>query len=650
MNRLRLVMLCWILVTVVPGQMMQRRLFSFSVKGYEVHFSSDLQNKDRQIADASFNGKSSLNTFFESIGVNGTGSIYHPNLMFYSLNTGLGVNQNVYAQAFSEQEKTRSQNVFNDIAFQSIWLGSKPLNFAMGYNQKYSKLNSNFFDNSINRSRRWYTRGSWRTPSFCLNMETGRSRRAEAYGNRSIIHAERTSGLRGAWGTMQSINGSANLNFSRVIREEKGLYRTDVRNMTLQSSNSLPLHNKGKSELYSSLFVNQILSKEDLQTVNITNSANYEWSHTLNSTAGYLFRYSDTNGRVNRSHTANTALNHQLYASLTTLLSLRQDYYIEHDYQQRTTDFTGDWQYTKKLPVGRLNMNYAYLPHWENINSEDPLKRWVEDVLNFDIFDQIILRQENILPATIEVFNAEGTFQYQADLDYSVLVFDNRVELIKTPTTSIPDSQAVLIRYQWQGRKNEVSGSVGKQFGVSYDYQTFWGLNFGMRQSTMEYPKSDWTTLTVEDNRRDRSYFITVDYPPVKLTSEYTSSNSSITPYERLDTGFNTILGSFLTQYIMLNLQYGSEFLPLKDDRQMNTFIMLEAFRRLSRAIKIKVGFSQKEVDGKYNQIFEKRYHAILKYQNRRFDLTVSYENFLSRVFKETEMDQQWKIQLDFRS
>ena len=108
MSRLPLVMICWLLVTLLPGQMMQRKLISFTLRSYEVHFSSDIQNKDRQIADASFNGKSSLNTYFETLQINGTGSIYHPNLMFYSLSTGLGLNQNIYAQAFSQQGNTRT--------------------------------------------------------------------------------------------------------------------------------------------------------------------------------------------------------------------------------------------------------------------------------------------------------------------------------------------------------------------------------------------------------------------------------------------------------------------------------------------------------------------------------------------------------------
>lgn len=650
MNRtIQLFVFCF-LTGITSAQITQKKWFSYKLRGYEVHMSSDIQNKNRQIKDAAFNGQSSINTYFESLQLNGYGSLYHPNLMLYTLTAGLGINQNTFSQSFSKNGKTKNNNFFQNIAFQSIWLGTKPYNIIIGYRRKYRKINSNFFDDSISQDNSWTAKGNWRTPTFKMNIDFGNDKRLEEYGNREIYAHEKRSGFRGSWGDPAKGNGAFNLNQNRVERVETGLYNTDIKNTTLQLTNSLPLKNHGKTTIYSSLFGNRIQSDKDIINVNISTRANYQWSKTLTFDGGYFFRYNDTQEQVSNNHTFNANLNHQLYASLATQLMFQEDILLESQYQKKGRELNAEWKYTKKLPLGRLFIDYAYKPRSEDIHSEYPLFRWVEDIYSFDNFNTIVLRQDNIKEESVEIYDETGVVQYFSNLDFVIYVYDNRIEIQKTPLSSIPDSSDVLIRYSWGGRTDEGSQSTAEQFGISYEYQSFLGINVGFKNRAMKYPKQAWTTLTKEDEKQERSYFLNLEYSPVSIRTNYTVSNSSITPYERLETNINTILGSYLTQYILLNVQYGSEYLPLRHDTQINTIISVELFRRLTRSLKVNSGFTQKIVDGKLNKLFEQRWYIQSKMENRKMALVFSYEKLIYRFFKEIETDQHWKFQIDFKN
>lgn len=650
MNRSYQIMLLLCVISIVKAQrpMYNLRLLSVKISGYEVHLSSDIQNKNRSIKNASYNGQSKMSTFFETFKIKTRGSIYHPNLMAFTFATSLGGNQNAFKQTSSGLKA--NNNLFQDIAFQSVWLGNKPFNLLIRYNQKYRRNKSSFFDNSINQYKRWDGQGNWRNPVVKMNATFSNDIRTENYSDRVIFVAERRLGLRSSWGGVNKGNGTFNINRNRVKRHETNLYNTDVLNTTLQFNNTIPLKNAGKTTVYTSLFGNTIVGIKNVSGLNWLAQSNYEWSNTLQSDASYFFRYNENGGKVSRNHTYNTNVQHQLYKSLTSLFSIKQNYYFEKEYQKQITELMANWDYTKKLPRGRLALYYSLKPKWEAIHSEAPLYRWEEELFEFDVFNTIILRNENIIQTSIEVYDKAGAIQFLQDIDYALYDYGNRVEIQKLPSSSISDSAEVLVRYRWEGRNDEDSQSRIKQFKITYDYQSFWGITTGYSRSAAEYPKRNWTTLTTEDEKTERRYFIKFNYAPVTVQTNYTISNSSITPYERFDIGINSIFGSYLTQYFLINLQYGSEYSPLRNDTQKNTMLTLEAFRRLSRALKINTRFIQKRVEGQLNKLFEQRWRTVLKFQNRKIGASISYEHVKYRFFSESETNRQWVIRVDFKT
>ncbi|MFH1853201.1 MAG: hypothetical protein ABIA75_12740, partial [Candidatus Neomarinimicrobiota bacterium] len=207
----------YILAAIAPGlltaqQLPMVKLFQYRINDYELHFSGDFQSKLRRIEDASYNGKSRRQAFREVLEIGGDGSIYHPNLMVYSLALDAGLNQNLFSWAGPQQSQSTDRGFFRNIAFQSALLSKKPLSVSLGYLRKYRQLNNDFFQDSEDLTRRANLNATWRNRRLPLSFGYTTDQREEYFGSRQVLVDEERYSLSGAWGGLESFRGNVRAN------------------------------------------------------------------------------------------------------------------------------------------------------------------------------------------------------------------------------------------------------------------------------------------------------------------------------------------------------------------------------------------------------------------------------------------------------
>jgi hypothetical protein len=146
------------------------------------------------------------------------------------------------------------------------------------------------------------------------------------------------------------------------------------------------------------------------------------------------------------------------------------------------------------------------------------------------------------------------------------------------------------------------------------------------------------------------SWFCRVNYPPFNLDLKREASNSKITPYENWSATVDGILGAYLSQYFLARAQFGTQILPLRDDRQKFSSVLLRYFRRLSRNLRAEVSWQQRSVQGSLNELIERKWDVILKYDHTKVSFSLEYYLVDTQFFEELEYNQQWIASISIRS
>ncbi|MFH1851504.1 MAG: hypothetical protein ABIA75_04100 [Candidatus Neomarinimicrobiota bacterium] len=644
----------YIIAAVAPclltaQQLPMVKLFQYRITDYELHFTGDFQSKLRRIEDASYNGRSRRQALREVLEIGGDGSIYHPNLMVYSLALDAGLNQNLFSWAGPQQSQSTDRGFFRNVTFQSVLFSKKPLSMSLGYLRKYRQLNNDFFQDSEDLTRRANLNATWRNRRLPLSFGYTTDQREEYFGSRQVLVDEERYSLSGAWGGLESFRGNVRANHSQIHRREIGLYDIQIENTTVQSGFSLPLGANRRNSYQASLYGNNIVGTDTVTSITWNNRIQQELGRNLRSTAQYNYQYYLNSGTVAQTHRLNSNLQHQLYLSLTSTAGINWEFYQEDAYRKRDLEYRLGWEYTKKLPAGRLSANLEYKPHWTEINSDQGVTRRGEITHNFSESVSLLLPVSGVVPGTVEISDLTGLINYLNEFDYNIYEVGTTVEIQRTPVSAIPDSVDILVRFVYTGERTETTAYDNLSYGVTYQYQSFWGLIAGYKGNSINYSGVSPVSFYSYDERRDHNWFLKLDYNPLMLELTRESSDSRITPYTNTTLSLNGILGSYLSQYLMAQVQVGVQELPLRDDSQEFNRIVMEYFRRLSRNLKAQVSWGQREIRGSMNDLREQKWQGTVRYEVRKLTANLQYEYSERKFFREKEQDSRWSLSIDIR-
>ena len=146
----------------------------------------------------------------------------------------------------------------------------------------------------------------------------------------------------------------------------------------------------------------------------------------------------------------NGGLQHKLYLSLITNL------FADYSRLNRTSGFdsyetnfkTGiEFNYTKKIPLGQLNLSYRYFRHHQSAASESSIIQIRSEKHVLSDSEIVLLDRPYIDPATVFVKDETGTIVFQPGFDYLLIERNNFYEIQRVPGGLIINNQSVYIDY-----------------------------------------------------------------------------------------------------------------------------------------------------------------------------------------------------------
>lgn len=277
----------------------------------------------------------------------------------------------------------------------------------------------------------------------------------------------------------------------------------------------------------------------------------------LNSSYSY-YRMEDISQLLNINRIRG-ALKHQLYESLTS--ELFADYsktnhtiYMEDDFK------TGvEFRYTKKIPIGQINLGYRYLRHHSTTESEESIINILYEIHTLSDLDGTFLDKPYVDPWSVEVTDITGTIIYQEGLDYLVNSFNDYTIVFRIPGGQILQNQEVSISYSavQPGSNHFEANNNTFHAGLTVLDRLLTIYYRGGTQNFENVQEADFLTLNQYTQHVVGGKLY---YKFVTGGVEYDHYNSSIIPYKRIN------------YFLNMNFQIKSKFIvslnsSLKDYR-----------------------------------------------------------------------------------
>jgi hypothetical protein len=163
------------------------------------------------------------------------------------------------------------------------------------------------------------------------------------------------------------------------------------------------------------------------------------------------------------------SVSHKLFDSLVSSARAGGSYVDLPGEFQSTSEFvSGSLDYTKKVPLGRLDAGGAIgYSHQDNGDRGATVTVFDEPRTFTDPFDIIIARRNVIGPITVtdqaHIPKIEGT-------DFTAMIFPDRVEIHRQPLGTIANGQTVLITYQVGPEPGNSIDTTTQNYSVRYTF------------------------------------------------------------------------------------------------------------------------------------------------------------------------------------
>lgn len=235
-----------------------------------------------------------------------------------------------------------------------------------------------------------------------------------------------------------------------------------------------------------------------------------------------------------RSYFVSGTLEHELYDSLVSQLYVygqRQEFDEGLNIDRMGVQPSLD--YRKKNPWGQFLANYAFRVQTEDREGSGRDLETIDERRTFRDPEPITLVNTNVVVSSIQITSEDRFTTYRSGEDYRIRLVGDRVEIERIPTGRILDGQTVLINYVWTLGGDFKLDTVGHllsvrenlTFGLSPYYRLF-------KQDQDLTPRLS-TGVTPEDIT---SHLYGLEYAkgPLRLIGEYEDHASNINPYEAL--------------------------------------------------------------------------------------------------------------------
>ena len=229
-----------------------------------------------------------------------------------------------------------------------------------------------------------------------------------------------------------------------------------------------------------------------------------------------------------------TSLQHKLFKSLTSKIFFEYNRVkSESALLHKETDYrTGlDLRYTKKIPLGHLNLTYRYFRHQHVTEGETGSVQVLNEEQVISDGEITMLNKPYVDISTVVVKDMTGSFIYQLNFDYILVERSSYVEIQRVPGGQIPNQGTVYVDYMFRQPGNYSYAANNNQLGVSILlFQKL--LEFYYRYSVQDYPKVEQGDLLTLNYYNQHVYGIRLDVGFARGGIESDAYSSNIIPYK----------------------------------------------------------------------------------------------------------------------
>ena len=412
--------ICGLLLTLClgAGAGPEEEIRAFTVHSTKRSLSVSAENRWAVEEQATRSGE-----YRESLELAFAGSVYHPNLLSYALETRLGLLQ-------LEDAQSLSPGLIADLHFLADWLKEKPYSLSLYADHGEDYRDWDLFETARVRETAFGGFGYWNNDLAPLAFSARKSWREEQReGLQSSEEAlvltgglARNSPDRSAWSRLDYV-------YSEFDRRYGGLFAQAGRSHDLRLANRFGFGAGKASSLSSALYYLNLAGTLDSDTLDLTEALELQHPLGLSSRYYYNLRASRTDLTQSLSQRGELELRHRLYESLVSTLQGRGQLTAAADYREAVLAPSLDLAYRKKIRLGYLNLNYELSASWDRRESSSAQTRVLDEVHSLSDGRLELLAYPEVDSGFGGGERWAGAVTYVPGVDYELLRIGDRTQL-----------------------------------------------------------------------------------------------------------------------------------------------------------------------------------------------------------------------------
>lgn len=477
--------------------------------------------------------------FEENVKLETEGSVYHPNLLEYSLAGLFGLQQRDFER--TDDGQRRSSGDDGDVLefdFEGNFLKKKSYPGTV-YARRYRSLTPRPFLSSLQTTTTNYG-FVWqyvdpKTPTSLQFNSTDVE--LEPLDPEEEPGRRKNTELRFETAYKFSPHNELNFTYDRQTVDEQPFdlaYDSDEGTL----AHRLDFGDRHQHRLDSELNVFEQTGTFDIERTRFREILRLSHSDTLRS--WYQFEFLDrTQGSLSgvppigeQSTYLSGTVEHKLYESLVSQFFA---FVQQQDFDSGLDIFRWGMQpsfdYRKKNPWGVLLANYSVRLQREERSGGTLDAEVIDETRVFQDPDPITLNNPNIVLSSIFITAEDRTTAYQQGRDYRVRQVGDFLEIERVPTGQIQDGQTVLVDYVFVLGGDYDVDTVTHNFGVRQNFSFGLSPYYRLLEQDQEVTPSDATGITPEDIT---AHIIGTEFTrgPFRATAEFEDHDSTIVPFE----------------------------------------------------------------------------------------------------------------------
>ncbi len=307
----------------------------------------------------------------------------------------------------------------------------------------------------------------------------------------------------------------------------------EVRNKSKIASfrSNIPFGGKQQSHLMTTANYYKQTGSNSFERISVTENLGVDLPHNFDVNGSFQVLRFRQNGFKNDKTNASSQVRHKLFLSLETLLFHEWSKTSQREFSELYNTAGIKLKYSKKIPTGRLQLNYGYEFRQQDRDAQPTQVTIVDEEHRLDDTKTVLLDYPFVDINSIVVTDQTGTIIYQENFDYILIQRGSFVEIQRLPGGQIENNQNVFIDYivleQGAYRFDQISKTRGGNLFLLGRFIEGYYREFEQEYQNIQAFRTDFLKFITQ-----KVYGVKVDLGVLSGGYERDEFQSNIVPYE----------------------------------------------------------------------------------------------------------------------